>query len=137
MHEVSSGQSPDLAETGYAGRLLRVWFGNPWDDYDHIRLVQKSGQGGLVSLKALYFNLAIIRELPSSNALEHLQVLSGIQHPNITTTYNMYCCNNRIFVVTEYLEISLAQLDFQTYHLEEWEVATIILEVQYKHLLVK
>ncbi len=75
---MSSKQSANLVEATSARRMLRVCFGTPWDYYNHIRILQKSGQGGLVSLKASYFKLAIIRELPSSNVLEHLQVLLDI-----------------------------------------------------------
>jgi hypothetical protein len=33
------------------------------------------------------------------------------------------------FVITEHLDLSLMQIDFEKHQLEEWEVATIIFQV--------
>ncbi|KAH8790899.1 hypothetical protein F5882DRAFT_291690, partial [Hyaloscypha sp. PMI_1271] len=52
-----------------------------------------------------------------------------IQYPNIATLYNIYCDDNRIFLITEHLEVSFAQLKFQEYELEERAIATILAEV--------
>ncbi|KAH6714605.1 hypothetical protein BKA61DRAFT_481472, partial [Leptodontidium sp. MPI-SDFR-AT-0119] len=52
-----------------------------------------------------------------------------IKHLNIATTEDIYYYNNRIFVVTEHLNVSFAQLEFQKYDLEEREIATILTKV--------
>jgi hypothetical protein len=81
--------------------------------------------------KASYFKLANIRQCHSSDVLdEQPRLLSSIQHPNIATVYDLYCDDDKIFLVTEHLHISISQLDFQKYELEEWEMATIMAEVQ-------
>jgi hypothetical protein len=38
---------------------------------------------------------------------------------------------HKVFPVIEPLEISFAELEVQNYRLEEWEIATIIMEVLY------
>ncbi|KAH8764666.1 hypothetical protein F5882DRAFT_304194, partial [Hyaloscypha sp. PMI_1271] len=48
---------------------------------------------------------------------------------NIVTLYNIYYNNNRIFLITEYLKVSFAQLKFQEYKLEERVIAIILIEV--------
>ena len=34
------------------------------------------------------------------------------------------------FVITEHLDLSLVQIDFEKHQLEEWEIATIIVQVE-------
>jgi hypothetical protein len=81
--------------------------------------------------KASYFKLVNIRLCHTSDVLdEQPRLLSSIQHPNIATVYDLYCDDDKIFLITEHLHLSISQLDFQKYELEEWEIATIIAEVQ-------
>ncbi len=80
--------------------------------------------------KASYFKLVTIRQCYSSNILEQSRLLSRIQSPHIAIVYDLYCDNDKVFQVTEHLDISLSQLEIQKYELEEWEMATIIVEVQ-------
>lgn len=107
-------------------RMLRILLGNPWDDYDYIRHL---GQIMLARRKISYFKLVNIQQCHSFKVLEHSQVLSSIQHPNVAAIYDVYCNQGESFLVTEHLDISISQLKFQRYELEEWEIATILLEV--------
>ncbi|KAH8799383.1 hypothetical protein F5884DRAFT_758410 [Xylogone sp. PMI_703] len=111
---------------GTTHRFLRILLGQPWDDYDYIHHL---GQEILASRKASYFKLVNIRQCQSSHVLEQRQILSSIQHPNIAAVYDVYCNNDETFLVMEHLGISLSQLEFQKYELEEWEIATITAEV--------
>ncbi|KAH9204610.1 hypothetical protein DL95DRAFT_319134, partial [Leptodontidium sp. 2 PMI_412] len=52
-----------------------------------------------------------------------------IKHLNIATIEEIYCYDDRIFLVIEHLDVSFAQLEFQKYELEEREIATILTEV--------
>ncbi|PMD60256.1 uncharacterized protein K444DRAFT_485539, partial [Hyaloscypha bicolor E] len=105
---------------------LRILLGDPWDDYDFIRYL---GQDMVARRKASYFKLVNIRQCQSSDALEQSRLLSSIQHPNIATVCGLYCDGDKIFLVTEHFHISILQLELQKYELEEWEIATIIVEV--------
>ena len=105
-------------------RMLRILLGHPWDDYDFIRNL---GHDILARRKVSYFKLVDIRQCHSSETVA--RILSGIQHPNIATVYDLYCDGDIIFLVTEHLDISISQLEFQKHELEEWEIATIITEV--------
>jgi len=108
-------------------RILRIFLGDPWDDYDYVRYL---GQDMVARRKASYFKLVNIRKCHSSDVLdEQPRLLSSIQHPNIATVYDLYCNDDKIFIVTEHLHISISELDFRKYELEEWEVATIMAEV--------
>jgi len=77
----------------------------------------------------MYFHRATIREFPNSGGMQLLQALSGIEHPNIAKVYDVYCYDNKIFTASEYLELSLTDINFQSFPFEEWEVATVIVEV--------
>ncbi|KAG9228714.1 hypothetical protein BJ875DRAFT_388839 [Amylocarpus encephaloides] len=109
-----------------ARRIFRVLLQDPWDDYTFIR---DCGQTKLALRKASSFQLAEIREVSASDALEDPLILCQIIHPNIATINEIYCCDERIFYITEYLEVSFAQLGVQRYDLKEREIATIIAEV--------
>jgi hypothetical protein len=109
---------------------LAVWSRSPWDDYRHIAYLHSSQQARLVYHKASYFDLAVVREQPSSfNDLTSFKVLSQIHHANIAKTYDVYFDDGMTFVITEYLDLSLAQINFEMHQLEEWEMATIIDQV--------
>ncbi|PVH70867.1 hypothetical protein DL98DRAFT_436210, partial [Cadophora sp. DSE1049] len=106
--------------------VLKVLLKNPWDNYSYIRHL---GQTTLTLRKASSFHLADIREVPPFEVLKDPLILPQIKHPNIATIEEIYCYNNRIFLVIEHLNVSFAQLDFQKYDLEEREIATILFEV--------
>ena len=82
---------------------------SPWDDYSYIRHL---GQTMLALRKASSFQLAEIREVSSFDVLGDPPILPHIQYPNITTLYDIYYYNNRIFLITEHLEVSFTQLKF-------------------------
>jgi hypothetical protein len=107
-------------------RMIRILLGDPLDDYNYV-----SCHGGdlVATGKASYFKLVNIRQCHSPDAIEQSRLLSRIHSPNIATVYGLYCDGNKIFVVTEHLDIFLSQLEVWKYELEEWEMATIIAEV--------
>lgn len=107
-------------------KMLRIWLGDPWKEYEYIRNL---GPVLLASRRDSYFNLVIIRECDSFNIVEHTRILSRIQHPNVANIHDVYSYNDTSFLIMEHLDISISQLDFQKYELEEWEIATIISEV--------
>jgi serine/threonine protein kinase len=123
-------RTTETATPGTFRRILRILLGDPWDDYDYIGHLD---QVVLARHKASYFKLVNIRQFYCLNALEHAlqqsQILSSIQHPNIASIYDVYCCDDSTFLVTEHLNICISQLELQKYDLEEWEIATIIAEV--------
>ena len=119
--------SPDLESRGTQGKLLRLWLRSPWEDYTLVR--PASTEPSLASRQGMYFHRATIREFPNSGGMQLLQALSGIEHPNIAKVYDVYCYDNKIFTASEYLELSLTDINFQSFPFEEWEVATVIVEV--------
>lgn len=79
--------------------------------------------------RSSYFKLVNIRQYSASNVLEQVRIISTIQHPNLATVYNVYCDDENAFLITENLDISISQLGFHKFELEEWEIATVIAEV--------
>jgi serine/threonine protein kinase len=118
----------ELVQPKTVHRILRIFLGDPWDDYNVVRYLR---QDMIARRKASYFKLVNIRPCQTSDILdEQPRILSSIQHPNIATVYDIYCDDDKVFLITEHLHLSILQLDFQKYELEEWEIATIIAEVQ-------
>ncbi|KAH6670154.1 hypothetical protein B0J14DRAFT_445293, partial [Halenospora varia] len=109
------------------GKLQRLWLRSPWEDYTLVR--PASTEPSLASRQGMYFHRATVREFPNSGGVQLLQALSGIDHPNIAKVYDVYCYGNKIVTASEYLELSLTNIDFQSFPFEEWEVATVIVEV--------
>jgi serine/threonine protein kinase len=112
------------------GSLLRVWWLlSPWEHYTSVEQLSSSGGSTLVYRNGAYFSKATMRVFPYPRNIQSLQLLSDIRHPNIAKIYDVYCHEGRLFVATEYLELSLPDLDFHLFEMEEWEIATIIAEV--------
>ena len=108
------------------GRILRVFLGNPWNNYVSIRHIRHNI---IARQKGSYFKLMNIRQTHRENVLRQSCLVSSLEHPNIATVYAVYCAGEKAFVVTEHLDICITQLGLQKYEIEEWEVATILLEV--------
>ncbi|KAG0645123.1 hypothetical protein D0Z07_9216 [Hyphodiscus hymeniophilus] len=112
---------------GTCHRILRVYLGHPWDNYDYIRHIDHVM---LARDTTSCFKLVNIRQCSASNELERqLQIISTIQHPNLAAIYDVYCDDEEAFLITENLDISISQLDFQTFEPKEWEIATVLAEV--------
>ena len=107
-------------------RLFKVFLKDPWDDYSYIRHL---GQTVLALRKASSFQLADIRAVSPFEVLGDPPILPYIKHPNIATINEIYCYDDKVFLVAEYLEVSFTRLGFQKYDFEEREIATIIAEV--------
>jgi hypothetical protein len=95
-------------------RLLRMFVHSPWKDYNYIRNLDQSMLAWHKS-----FDLVNIRELHSFDIQKQPRVLSRIQHPNVATMHEIYWHKNKIFLVTEHLDISITQLQLQMYELDE------------------
>jgi hypothetical protein len=120
-------QTTEPAFTGTCHRILRVFLGDPWDNYEYIRHID---QVILARDISSYFKLVNIRQYSTSKLLEQqVKIISAMQHPNLATIYNIYCDSDKAFLITENLDISISHLDFQSCELEEWEIATVIAEV--------
>ena len=107
-------------------RILRILLKSPWDDYDNFRQLD---QVALAWHKSLYFRLVDVRKFDCDDVLQQFQAFSKIQHPNVASIHDTYCYDEQFFLITEHLEVSMSQLDIGNHKLQEWEIATIILEV--------
>ncbi|KAH7370308.1 hypothetical protein BKA65DRAFT_386846 [Rhexocercosporidium sp. MPI-PUGE-AT-0058] len=116
----------DTATPEKVRRVLKILLKDPWDDYSYVRHI---GQTILTLRKASSFQLANIREVSPFEILGDPPILPHIKHPNIAAIEEIYCYDDRIFLVTEHLDVSFAQLQFQKYDLKEREIATILTEV--------
>ncbi|KFY02576.1 hypothetical protein O988_02075 [Pseudogymnoascus sp. VKM F-3808] len=107
--------------------LLRLWIKSPWEDYQAI----KPSAGLMVAgRKDSYFKMATVTSFPYVGAVNAVKCFSGIRHPNVAPVHDLYHCDNMLHIVGEYLELSMAELEFQYFQLEEWEVTTIMTKVR-------
>ncbi|PVH71742.1 hypothetical protein DL98DRAFT_364479, partial [Cadophora sp. DSE1049] len=106
--------------------ILRVLLGDPWNDYDFVRHLD---QVMLASNKYSYFEIVNIQKYSTPNILEQSRILASIYHPNISNIHSIYCDDGEMFLITENLEISISQLQFETHEPAGWEIATIVTEV--------
>jgi serine/threonine protein kinase len=109
-------------------RLLRIDFKNPKEDYAFVQEL-RSNQGTLVCHRKNHLHLAVIRESFSPTPLPMLELLTQVQHPNIADILDVYFYDGQLCIVSEYLDVSLLDLEFNKLAPEEWEIATIIAEV--------
>jgi hypothetical protein len=124
-HVQSEALLPSPKSDVTPGKLLRLWLRSPWEDYTRVQ----SREPSFACRKGAYFHKATIRAFPNSGGIQLLQAFSSFRHPNIANVYDVYCYDNSIFVASEYLELSLNELDFHFFLFAEWEIATIIVEV--------
>ncbi|TGO07233.1 hypothetical protein BTUL_0306g00120 [Botrytis tulipae] len=110
------------------GNLLRVWLRSPWDDYQPVAPITSMGCL-LACRKGDYFVKVRVGVYEEDDTVQFLQSLSMIQHTNISRILDVYCDENKLFIASEYLELSLVDIDFHMFEFDEWEVATIIREV--------
>jgi serine/threonine protein kinase len=109
-------------------RLLRIDFKNPKEDYKFVQEL-RSNQGTLVCHRKNHLHLAVIRESFSPAPLQMLESLALVQHPNIADILDVYFHDDQLCIASEYLDVSLLDLEFNKLALEEWEIATIVAEV--------
>lgn len=114
--------------------LLRVDLRNPTDDYKPL-LELRSDQGTLARHRKNRLHLAVIRKSFSPAPLQMLEALAQIKHPNIADIFDVYFYDGQLFVVAEYLDASLLELEFTRLAPAEWEVATVVAEVALLQLL--
>ena len=109
----------------------------PWEDYAGSGLERDSIAFGtekpvLAFRRTSYFIKASIRafQSPGGVKIKTLEALSNVQHPNISKFFDGYLYDNKIFLASEYLELSFDELDFYCPPFEEWEIATVANEVR-------
>ncbi|OBT59956.1 hypothetical protein VE03_10479, partial [Pseudogymnoascus sp. 23342-1-I1] len=73
--------------------------------------------------------MATIRPFAYDGAIRNLECILRIRHPNIASIHALYHYDNILYMVGEYLELSVTELDFQRFQLQEWEIATIMTKV--------
>jgi serine/threonine protein kinase len=109
-------------------RLLRIDFKNPKEDYTFVQEL-RSNQGTLVCHRKNHLHPAVIRESFSPTPLQMIELLAQVQHPNIADILDVYFYDGQLCIVSEYLDVSLLDLEFNRLAPEEWEIATIVAEV--------
>jgi serine/threonine protein kinase len=109
-------------------RLLRIDFKDPKEDYTFVQEL-RSNQGTLVCHRKNHLHPAVIRESFSPMPLQMLELLAHVQHPNIADILDVYFYDGQLGIVSEYLDVSMLDLEFKKLAPEEWEIATIVAEV--------
>ena len=107
-------------------RILRILLRDPWDDYDYIMHLD---QGILAIHRGSSFKIVSIQQFHCAEILQQTRMFSSIQHPNVASIYDIYCHDENYFLIMEHLSVRISHLEIQNHELEEWEIATIILEV--------
>lgn len=108
--------------------LLRVDLRSPTEDYKPLRELGLD-QGTLACHRKNRPRLTVIRKSFSPSPLQMLEAVAQIKHPNIADIFDVYFYDGQLFVVTEYLDASLLDLEFTRLAAAEWEVATVVTEV--------
>ncbi|RWS09745.1 serine/threonine-protein kinase Nek8-like protein [Dinothrombium tinctorium] len=85
----------------------------PWHNYEKIRVVGKGAFGTAVLYRKLDTDtLVVIKEVDMhdltaverSSAINEIQVLSMLNHPNIVTYFDSYECDGKLLIEMEYCE---------------------------------
>jgi hypothetical protein len=112
----------------HAKPLLRVDLRSPTDDYRPLWELG-SDHGTIACHRKNRACLTVIRKSFSPTPLQMLEAVAKIKHPNVADIFDVYFYNDQLFIVAEYLDASLLDLQFTRMAAAEWEVATVITEV--------
>lgn len=115
-----------LPKRGEIKHLLRLWFKSPWEDYQEIK---NSSGLAVVLRKGSYFQMNTMSSITRRGGFGDIKFFSDMSHPNVAPIHDLYYFENTLHLVGEYLELSLNELNFRTVQLEEWEVATIMVNI--------
>jgi hypothetical protein len=112
--------------------LLRLWGKSPWEDFQEIRI---SDGLAIVLRRGSYFQMHTIRSIVYQGDFGDVGYFADITHPNIASIHDLYFFDEKLHLVGEYLQLSLDELNFHYFQLEEWEIATIMTSVR-KHYAI-
>lgn len=124
----STPPTSDCSREGKHATLLRVSLCDPWKDYEAVTPITEKGSF-LTYRNDTYFVKATIEVYEGENTGIFLKALCDIQHSAISKIFDVYSYESKIFIASEYLELSLIDLEFHSFQFDEWEIATIIKEV--------
>src|SRR5258706_7297641 len=110
-----------------AKKLIRVWYRDPLEDFEHVRQLSDHSRSWICH-RVNTCELAVLQETWSLSLLTTTEPLSGL-HPNIATVHDAYFHDENFYIISEYLELSLWELESASNPLQEWEVASVIAEV--------
>lgn len=106
--------------------VLRV---SPWQKYEQDHERDMGGPLTVACQKSLAFDMVAVRELQSTTASDILDIIKNLQHENIVAVFELFEVEQSLFVVSEYLPITLHQIVKCLRYPNELQLAAILGQV--------
>lgn len=113
----------------------KIILGKPWKHYEDFLEIELGGPATLAYRKSDKKGRQVFAIKKFNGTIETASILLGNLHTNIVRCYEAYNLREQVFLVEEYMEISLLEVITCTWGLEEDQIATICLEVSYRSFL--
>lgn len=120
-----SHESPSPEEQVF----LPVKRASPWEYYNKIYRRELGGSVVVASKIPATFELFVVKSIAGLDVDDKAQVLRQVRHENILACYEIFGLHDAIFIVSEYMAISLTDLNGSAVPPSEIQIATIIHQV--------
>jgi hypothetical protein len=102
---------------------------SPWEYY--IKACRRELGGSIIVAckKPATFDLFAVKCIIESDVNKNAQVLRQVKHKNFLPCYEIFVSDNAIFTISEYMAISLADLNCSAIPPDEIQIATIVHQV--------
>jgi hypothetical protein len=106
---------------------------SPWEFYTKAYRRELGASVVVACKNPATFELFAVKCIAGSEVNEQAQILRQVRHENFLTCYEIFVCDDTIFTVSEYMAISLADLNGSAIPPNEVQIATIIHQVSYSY----
>jgi serine/threonine protein kinase len=121
------------ARSATSGPLqLRAAWESPWEKFEKIYTVELGGPVEVAVRKAPPVELVHVRAFTTQAAPETLHVYRQLQHQNIVTALEAFTTDNGLYIVLEYMPLSLEPIVRSPAYPDERQLAAILGQVSYR-----
>jgi hypothetical protein len=113
---------------------LRAAWESPWGKYEKIYDVELGGPVEVAIRKAPPVELVHVRAFATQAAAKTLHVYRQLQHRNIVTALEAFTTDNGLYIVLEYMPLSLERIVRSPAYPDERQLAAILGQVSFRNL---
>ena len=106
---------------------------SPWDYYTKAYRRELGASVVIACKNPATSELYAVKCIAGSEVNDQVQTLLQVRHENFLTCYEIFVCDEALFTVSEYMAISLADLNGSAIPPNEIQIATIIHQVSFSY----
>ena len=107
---------------------------SPWEKYEKVYNVELGGTVEVAIRKASPVELVHVRAFSTETSAKTLHLFRQLQHQNIVAALEAFTTDNGLYIVLEYMPISLERIVRSLAYPNERELASILRQVSFRNL---